>query len=267
MAAGLPRACSMKLELTGKRVLVTGSSKGIGRAIATRFLDEGSSVVITSRGEENLTQLERHLKSEYGDSKVLAKMCDCSDLDSLESLKKKINKEWHGLDIVIANAGNGKSVPDPLPSKKQWAQTWKSNFETALNTSRVFIPSLRESKGCLLFISSIAAMEAFGAPVDYSTSKAAVIALAKNLSRKLAQEIRINTLAPGNIYFHGGSWDEKMQENSEHVKAIIENSVPMKRFGTLDEISDAALFLCSNRASFINGSTLVVDGGQTVGVL
>ena len=82
----------MKLELTGKRVLVTGSSKGIGRAIATRFLDEGSSVVITSRGEENLTQLERHLKSEYGDSKVLAKMCDCSDLDSLESLKKKINK-------------------------------------------------------------------------------------------------------------------------------------------------------------------------------
>ncbi len=125
---------------------------------------------------------------------------------------------------------------------------------------------LQESKGCLLFISSIAAMEAFGAPVDYSTAKTAVAALAKNMARKLAKEVRINVLAPGNVYFEGGSWDEKIKQEPERVKSIIESTVPMNRFGTPDEMADAAVFLCSERAAFITGSILVVDGGQTVGV-
>jgi 3-oxoacyl-[acyl-carrier protein] reductase len=87
------------------------------------------------------------------------------------------------------------------------------------------------------------------------------------MARKLSKEVRINTLAPGNIFFENGSWDEKLREDPERIKMIIDNTVPMQRFGTLDEVSDAALFLCSNRASFISGCTLVVDGGQTVSVL
>jgi len=117
-----------------------------------------------------------------------------------------------------------------------------------------------------LFVSSITAMEAFGAPVDYSTAKAAVIALSKNMARKLAQEVRINVLAPGNVLFTGGSWDEKIKENPDQVNMIIESTVPMKRFGSPEEMADAAVFLCSERASFITGSILVVDGGQTVGI-
>ena len=109
-------------------------------------------------------------------------------------------------------------------------------------------------------------MEAFGAPVDYSTAKSAVAALAKNMSRKLAADVRVNVIAPGNVYFEGGSWDEKIKEDPERVMQIIESTVPMNRFGTPEEIADSAVFLCSERASFITGSAMVVDGGQTVGV-
>ena len=87
------------------------------------------------------------------------------------------------------------------------------------------------------------------------------------MSRKLKGDVRVNVLAPGNIYFKGGSWDKKMNENSELVTEMLENSVPMARFGTVEEISDSATFLCSDRASFITGSVLVVDGGQTVGII
>jgi len=111
---------------------------------------------------------------------------------------------------------------------------------------------------------SIAGIEAFGAPVDYSTAKTAVIALAKNMSRKLAN-VRINVIAPGNVYFKGGSWDKKIKQNKGRVDSVIQETVPMNRFASPEEISDSIVFLCSDRASFITGSTLVVDGGQTVG--
>ena len=129
-----------------------------------------------------------------------------------------------------------------------------------------FLPMLEKSCGVLLFISSIAGIEAFGAHTDYSTAKTAVIALAKNMARKLAKEVRVNVLAPGNVLFPGGSWDEKIKDDPSEVEKIIESTVPMNRFGMPEEIADAAVFLCSERAGFITGSVLVVDGGQTVRV-
>ena len=127
---------------------------------------------------------------------------------------------------------------------------------------------LKKSKGCLLFVSSIAGIEAFGAPTDYSTAKSAIIALAKNMARKLALEsVRVNVIAPGNVYFKGGSWDEKIQQDKGRVDEIIKSTVPMNRFASPQEIADAAVFLCSDRAKFITGATLAIDGGQTVGVL
>ena len=86
------------------------------------------------------------------------------------------------------------------------------------------------------------------------------------MARKLAQEVRINVLAPGNVLFPGGSWDEKIKDNPDKVDKIIKSAVPMNRFGSPEEMADAAVFLCSERASFITGSVLVVDGGQTVGI-
>jgi len=256
----------MNLELNNKQVLITGASKGIGLAIAETFLQENAKAVLVSRGSQGLFDNEKILQQEYGVDNVFAKKCDCTNNEELEQLKKSIESEWQGLDIVVVNVGDGRSVSDALPDNELWQKTWNNNFESALQTARAFLPMLEKSKGVLLFISSIAGMEAFGAPTDYSTAKSAIIALAKNMARKLAPNIRVNVIAPGNVYFEGGSWDEKIKQDKIRVDEIIKSTVPMNRFATPQEIADSAVFLCSNRASFITGTTLVVDGGQTVGV-
>jgi 3-oxoacyl-[acyl-carrier protein] reductase len=258
----------MNLGLANKRVLVTGSSRGIGLAIAKKFLEEGAKVCIVSRGSNELFNNEKELQNNYGKENVFASTCDCTSVSDLYALQQEIQFKWSGLDIVISNVGDGRSTADVIPNDKQWDKIWSINFESSLFTAREFLPMLRKSEtgGCLLFVSSIVAMEAFGAPVDYSTAKTAIIALAKNIARKLAKEVRVNVLAPGNVFFPGGSWDEKIKQDKGKVASLLESTVPMNRFGTPEEMADAAIFLCSDRARFITGATLVVDGGQTVRV-
>jgi 3-oxoacyl-[acyl-carrier protein] reductase len=256
----------MDLFLEKKRVLITGGSRGIGAASARSFLMEGAKVFIVSRGSNELYDTKEQLISEFGEKNIEVAECDCSDPKSLSSLKKQIVNKWDGLDILIANVGNGSSVPDDLPDEEQWDKTWKNNFDSGLHTVRAFLDILKESKGSILFVSSITAMEAFGAPVDYSTAKTAIAALSKNLARKLALEVRVNAVAPGNVLFEGSSWDQKVKKNPGHVYQMINSTVPMERFCKPEEVADAIVFLSSERASFITGSILVIDGGQTVGV-
>jgi 3-oxoacyl-[acyl-carrier protein] reductase len=255
------------LKIRNKKCIVTGASRGIGLAIAVQLLEEGADVVIASRGSSNLFYNEKKLQDKYGCSRIRAEVCDFTDKKSVEELAKKSYKILGRIDIVVSNVGDGRSVSDPLPKDNNWNAVWSNNFESALHTVRFFIPFLEKSKGCFLFISSIAGIEAFGAPVDYSTAKSAIIALSKNLARKMANSVRINVIAPGNINFPGGSWDVKIKDNASAVADIINSTVPMKRFGTPEEVADVAVFLCSDRSSFITGSVFVVDGGQTVGVL
>jgi len=258
----------MNLNLGGKKVLITGASRGVGLAVAEIFLQEGAKTCLVSRGSNALYENEKKLQNTYSLESVVAYKCDCTNIVSLNSLKNKVEDNWSSLDIVVINVGDGRSVVDALPEDEQWKKTWNSNFESALQTARTFLPMLKKSKGCLLFVSSIAGIEAFGAPTDYSTAKAAIIALAKNMARKLAHNnVRVNVIAPGNVYFKGGSWDEKIQKNKNHVDKTIKSIVPMGRFASPQEIADSAVFLCSDKASFITGITLVVDGGQTVGVM
>ena len=255
----------MNLNLDNKSVLITGASRGIGLAVAESFLQEGARTCLVSRGSGALYENEKKLQNVYGLENVIAYKCDCTNVESLNGLRDEVEK-WNSLDIVIVNVGDGRSVSDALPSDEQWKSTWNSNFESALQTARTFLPILEESQGVLLFVSSIAGIEAFGAPTDYSTAKTAIIALAKNMARKLAPSVRVNVIAPGNVYFKGGSWDGKIKQDKKDVDEIIKSTVPMNRFATPQEIADSAVFLCSDRASFITGATLVVDGGQTAGV-
>lgn len=258
----------MNLNLNDKKVLITGASRGIGLAIAESFLEEGAKTCLVSRGSKELFLAEKKFQDHYGLEKSFAVKCDCTNANSVDQLKEIIEYKWKYLDVVVVNVGNGQSVQDVLPNNEQWKMTWNINFESALLTARKFLPMLQKSKGCLLFISSIAGLEAFGAPSDYSTAKAAIIALAKNMARKLANEnIRVNVIAPGNIYFNGGSWHQKILQDKKIVDEMIKSTVPMNRLGTPKEIADSVVFLCSDRASFITGSTLVIDGGQTTGVL
>ena len=265
MVVGFQKVFRMNLELSGKRVLVTGASQGIGKATVIGFLEEGAHIVMASRGLDKLNKLADELKKKYLNSKIIAHKCDFTEERDLEALKNLIEEKFGGIDIVVANVGDGRSVNDVMPSKEQWDVTWNINFNSALFTARTFLPLLESSNGNLLFVSSIAGVEAFGAPVDYSTAKAAIIALAKNMARKLSS-VRINVIAPGNVYFKGGAWDQKIMNEPIEIENLIKSSVPMNRFASPKEIADSIIFLCSNRSNFITGATLVVDGGQTVGV-
>ena len=253
----------MNLGLTNKKVLITGSSKGIGLAIARAFLREGAKVCITGRSIKQLDKSRDLLNNEFASENVLSKKCDFTLTNEIISLKNQIKENWGGIDIIVANIGDGRSTLDTIPSSEFWDKSWDINFNTALNTARVFLPLLEKSRGNLLFISSIAGLEYIGAPVDYSTAKAALVVLSKNISNKLGAKVRANVLAPGNILFDGGVWDKKLKNDSKVILDKIKQLVPMGRFGTVDEVADTAVFICSEKSSFTTGSVIVVDGGQT----
>lgn len=246
-------------------MLVSGASRGIGLSIARNFLQEGARVAITSRNYDELETIRQNLEQKFPAKKILSGRCDFSSHNDIVGLKKRIMDEWNGLDIVVANAGSGRSVPDIIPSQQHFDSTFNQNFTVAVNVAREFMPILELSRGGILFIASIAGIEAYGAPVDYSVAKSAVLSFSKNIARKVAHKgVRVNCIAPGNIWFEGGGWDEKLKAEPERIGNLIDTTVPMKRFGKPEEIADAALFLCSERASFITGAVLCVDGGQTV---
>jgi len=247
-------------------VLIAGASRGIGFAMAGAFLREGARVVMLARDPDKLNESAQHLRQIYGEDCVLTFSVDCADASKWPQVIAETESVWGGLDVVIANAGDGRGPQNALPDADRFASAWRSNFRTAEETARATLPLLELSNGCLMFISSIAGLEEIGAPTDYAVAKTALMSLSKRLARKLAPTVRVNCLAPGNVYFPGGSWDTKNQANPKHVKAFIETTVPMRRFGTPEEIANAAVFLCSERAGFITGTCLLVDGGQTVGL-
>ncbi len=255
----------MNLNLEKKRVIVSGSTKGIGHKIAESFLEEGAKVAILARTKERLEEVRLDLSRRFSLSNIMTFETDVTDSKSVNSTISQIARNWGGIDIVVANVGDGRSVADPMPDQLDFDKTWRTNFSSAENLARETIEELDKSKGNLIFISSIAGLESIGAPTDYSIAKSAIIALSKNLARKLAPNVRVNCIAPGNIFFPGGSWDDKIQKDLNRIQNLIETTVPMKRFGKPEEIANTVLFLASDRASFITGACLVVDGGQTVG--
>ena len=254
----------MELDLEGKNFLVTGASRGIGLAISRQFLEEGASVCLVARNTDHLESITENLKIDFDKDRTISYALDCSTMTEVENFAKKLKKKWGCLNGVVANVGDGRSISDPIPPNSQWEKVWSKNFDSALYTARCFLPELEKSAGSLLFISSITGIEAIGAPVDYSTAKGAVIAFSKNLARKVAPRVRVNVIAPGNIFVPGGVWEDKMSNNPGDTIHMIEDKVPLRRFGTPEEIANAAVFLCSTRASFITGAVLRVDGGQTL---
>ena len=257
----------MKLNLDGKRVLITGSSRGIGWAVAKAFLAEGAAVFLTSRNPVNPDRLQTLLSEGVTANRIHWSGCDFTDIQQIKRLKDDIQTQWDGLDILILNVGSGKSVSDPIPAKSNFDKVFQLNFDSAVDATREFYPLIRRFHGNILFIASIAGLEACGAPVDYAVAKSALIAFSKNLARKAAADgVRVNCLAPGNIYFEGGSWEEKIKADPDRVRNLIATNVPMQRFGRPEEIAAAVLFLTSECSAFTTGACLTIDGGQTSGI-
>ncbi len=257
----------MDLLLHSKRVLVSGSTRGIGLAIAEAFLAEGAQVIITGRNREGLDRAQQKLTRQFPSAGVLGWACDFTDNTAVEGLRVKVAAAWQGLDVLVVNVGNGKGVSDPLPPDSHFEAVLQLNLAAAVRTAREFYPLLRASHGNIIFIASIAGIEAIGAPVAYAAAKSALIALTNNVARKLGPEgVRVNCIAPGNIYCDGGSWAEKIQENPDAIQAMLDRAVPLRRFGRPEEVAAAVVFLASERSSFTTGACFVIDGGQTLSI-
>ena len=253
----------MKLDLVDKIYIVSGSSRGIGKGICQILLEEGASVVLSGRDEVSLKQTNEEFCEEYPNRSIYV-AGDINEKVTLEKIRLKVLDQYPRIDGIIANAGSVKPVPEWDIEENDWHWYFKANFEIAFRFITHFIPDLKASKGNIVIISSIAGIEEIGAPLPYSSSKAALSMYAKGLASKLAVEgIRVNTVAPGNIKFPGGNWDLKSKNNPANVQKILKDKVPLQSFGDPCDIGNMVAFLLSEKAKFITGSCFVVDGGQT----
>lgn len=246
----------MDLQLAGKLCLVSGGTRGIGRAIANSLAAEGAKLCVIARGADGLAEM-----ASLGHATIEA---DVSTPEGAQTAIDGCVRTLGGIDVVIANVGKSfgrraQQMDDEDLGKSLDANLWSA----ALIAQRAVPHLIARGGGSITMISSLYGREAGGAP-GYNVAKAAVIALAKALARDYARDnIRVNTIAPGSILFPGGGWDKRQKSDPEAIAAMVDREIPMGRFGTVEEIADVVTFVASPRASWITGATIAVDGGQS----
>jgi 3-oxoacyl-[acyl-carrier protein] reductase len=256
----------MDLRLSNQVVFVAGSSRGIGKAIASALLAEGASVVLTGRDEASLRATHLELTTPINQDRILAIRGDFADAGTITRAFERTVHHFGRIDHLVANLGTGSGKPGWDQSPEEWHRLFELNFFASVRLTQAALPHILSNPhgGSILYISSIVAIEATPAPLPYSAAKAALVNYSKNLARQLGpQKVRVNTIAPGNIYFPGGSWERHLNTRKESVESMLQTEVPLQRFGTPEEIASLAVYLCSPQAAFATGSCFVMDGGQT----
>ncbi len=245
-------------KFEGRRVVVTGGSRGIGRAIALGFAAGGASVSICARGEEALRATEAELAG-AGGRLVHAACCDLANADAIADYIGAAASALGGIDVLVNNAsGFGRS-----DDEAGWAASIEVDLLGTVRACRAALPHLTLRPGAsIIHISSISGLAPSARTPAYGAMKAALIQYARTQAAQLAsQRIRVNCIAPGSIEFPDGVWDQARRKQPE-LYARIRSSIPFGRMGTAEEVASVALFLASEDARWVTGQTIAVDGGQ-----
>jgi 3-oxoacyl-[acyl-carrier protein] reductase len=252
----------MDLGLRGKVALVTGGSRGIGKAIAVGLAQEGCHVSICGRTAATLAEAGREI-GRYGPEPATVQ-ADLTDPSGAGRVVSATVERFGRIDVLVNNVGGSRWGELEALSEDDWRQVYDLNFFSTLRMARLVVPTMkRQGGGRIINIASIWGRESGGA-MTYNTSKAAVISLSKAMARELAPHgILVNSVAPGSILFPGGSWDRRQRENPAAIEQFVKHELPLGRFGRPEEVAAVVVFLASERASLVSGACITVDGCQS----
>jgi NAD(P)-dependent dehydrogenase (short-subunit alcohol dehydrogenase family) len=252
-------------DLTGKVAIVTGSSRGIGRAIADALADQGARVVISSRKVEACVEAAEAINARHGEGRAIVVPANISSKEELQHLVDETSAQLGPVDILVCNAASNPYYgPMAGISDEQFRKILDNNIVSSHWLIQMVAPGMIERKqGSIIIVSSIGGLKASPVIGAYNISKAADFQLARNLAAEFgAHQVRVNCIAPGLIRtdFARALW-----ENPQTLE-LVTNLTPMKRIGEPEEIAGAAVFLASRASTFMTGQAIVVDGGSTIGV-
>src|SRR3989338_5883455 len=245
------------LRFQNKVVLITGAARGIGRAIALAFAKEGAKIVVNHyKSKKEANKLVAEIKKIGPDD--IAIRADISEINEIKKLVKESIIKFKGIDIIINNAGIQLPAPINETTEEMWDNTFDINLKGAFFCIKEVLPYMKQkTKGKIINISSIAALVGSLVSVSYGSSKAGVSNMTKTLSRELGKyNITINVVAPG------PTDTDLMRNLGKERREILQKETPLGRIATPEDIAKAVLFFASNKADFITGQTLIVDGGR-----
>jgi 3-oxoacyl-[acyl-carrier protein] reductase len=255
----------MNLGLTDKVALITGSSRGLGLASAIALAREGCKVMLTARGADQLAHAVAEVAAAADTADAVKSVA--ADLATPDGICEAVEQAitcFGGLDILVNNMGLAKGAGILDTTDHEWEEAFDQTLYPAIRASRLAVPHMRaRGGGVIIMITSIWGRES-GGRMTYNAVKAAETSLAKAMAQQLAPDnIRVLSVAPGSILFPGGSWDKRQKADPQGIAEFVKRDLPFGRFGRAEEVGDVVAFLASERASWVSGASIVVDGCQS----